>query len=66
MTQRQPDLQPTPPQRDAAGADHKKATREAFDQAVAQAIAGQMPTSGPLVDTFGRVHTDLRISLTDR
>lgn len=25
-----------------------------------------MPTSGPLVDTFGRVHTDLRISLTDR
>ncbi|HEX7323023.1 MAG TPA: GTP 3',8-cyclase MoaA [Mycobacterium sp.] len=25
-----------------------------------------MPTSGPLVDTFGRIHTDLRISLTDR
>ncbi|MEO8815835.1 MAG: GTP 3',8-cyclase MoaA [Mycobacterium sp.] len=25
-----------------------------------------MPTSGPLVDTFGRVHTDVRISLTDR
>nr|WP_046319370.1 GTP 3',8-cyclase MoaA [Mycobacterium sp. UM_Kg1] len=25
-----------------------------------------MPTSGPLVDSFGRVHTDLRISLTDR
>ncbi|EHI11913.1 GTP 3',8-cyclase MoaA [Mycolicibacterium thermoresistibile] len=24
------------------------------------------PASGPLVDTFGRVHTDLRISLTDR
>ena len=25
-----------------------------------------MPTSGPLVDSFGRVHTDLRISITDR
>jgi len=25
-----------------------------------------MPTSGPLVDTFGRVHDDLRISVTDR
>ncbi|SDC42700.1 cyclic pyranopterin monophosphate synthase subunit MoaA [Mycolicibacterium neoaurum] len=25
-----------------------------------------MPTSGPLVDTFGRVATDLRVSLTDR
>lgn len=25
-----------------------------------------MPTAGPLVDTFGRVATDLRISLTDR
>ncbi len=25
-----------------------------------------MPTSGPLVDSFGRVHTDLRISVTDR
>jgi cyclic pyranopterin phosphate synthase len=25
-----------------------------------------MPTSGPLVDPFGRVHTDLRISVTDR
>ncbi len=25
-----------------------------------------MPTSGALVDTFGRVHTDLRVSLTDR
>jgi cyclic pyranopterin phosphate synthase len=24
------------------------------------------PTSGPLVDTYGRVHRDLRISLTDR
>ena len=25
-----------------------------------------MPTTGALVDTFGRVHTDLRISVTDR
>ena len=25
-----------------------------------------MPTSGPLIDTFGRVHTDLRLSITDR
>jgi cyclic pyranopterin phosphate synthase len=25
-----------------------------------------MPTSGPLVDQFGRVHTDLRLSVTDR
>jgi cyclic pyranopterin phosphate synthase len=25
-----------------------------------------MPTTGPLVDSFGRVHTDLRISVTDR
>jgi cyclic pyranopterin phosphate synthase len=25
-----------------------------------------MPSSGPLVDTFGRVHDDLRISVTDR
>src|ERR1700752_880385 len=24
------------------------------------------PTSGPLVDTYGRVATDLRVSLTDR
>lgn len=24
------------------------------------------PTSGPLIDTFGRVATDLRVSLTDR
>jgi cyclic pyranopterin phosphate synthase len=26
----------------------------------------QMPRTGPLVDTFGRVATDLRVSLTDR
>jgi len=25
-----------------------------------------MPTSGPLIDSFGRVHTDLRLSVTDR
>ena len=25
-----------------------------------------MPVSGPLLDTFGRVATDLRVSLTDR
>lgn len=25
-----------------------------------------MPLTGPLVDTFGRIHTDLRISVTDR
>lgn len=25
-----------------------------------------MPTTGPLIDTFGRVATDLRVSLTDR
>ncbi|MFN8120782.1 MAG: GTP 3',8-cyclase MoaA, partial [Micropruina glycogenica] len=25
-----------------------------------------MPLAGPLVDTFGRVATDLRVSLTDR
>ena len=26
----------------------------------------EMPTDGPLVDTFGRVASDLRVSLTDR
>ena len=26
----------------------------------------ELPTSGPLLDTHGRVHRDLRISLTDR
>lgn len=29
-------------------------------------VAGSVPTTGPLVDTHGRVHRDLRISLTDR
>ena len=28
--------------------------------------ASPTPADGPLVDTFGRVHTDLRISVTDR
>ncbi len=28
--------------------------------------ADLMPTTGPLVDSFGRVHSDLRISITDR
>ena len=28
--------------------------------------AGEMPVAGPLVDTFGRVHDDIRISVTDR
>ena len=30
------------------------------------ATASGMPTEGPLVDSFGRVHTDLRLSVTDR
>ncbi|HLN05307.1 MAG TPA: GTP 3',8-cyclase MoaA, partial [Acidimicrobiales bacterium] len=29
-------------------------------------VARSMPVTGPLVDTFGRVHDDLRISVTDR
>jgi cyclic pyranopterin phosphate synthase len=32
---------------------------------VQRPVAG-MPTAGPLVDTFGRIATDLRVSLTDR
>ncbi len=31
-----------------------------------KAVARTMPREGPLVDTFGRVHDDLRISVTDR
>lgn len=61
MTLRQPGLR-TPPRVDAADTDR----RNAFHEAVERAITEPMPTSGPLVDTFGRVHTDLRISLTDR
>ena len=30
------------------------------------AVAEPMPTTGPLIDTFGRIHTDLRLSVTDR
>jgi cyclic pyranopterin phosphate synthase len=30
------------------------------------AVLGSMPTDGPLIDSFGRVHDDLRISVTDR
>jgi GTP 3',8-cyclase len=30
------------------------------------AIFESMPTDGPLVDAFGRIHNDLRISVTDR
>ena len=33
---------------------------------VATAALRPAPTDGPLVDTFGRVATDLRVSLTDR
>lgn len=32
----------------------------------AEVLPAEMPRSGPLVDTFGRVATDLRVSLTDR
>jgi cyclic pyranopterin phosphate synthase len=32
----------------------------------AEDFPAEMPLSGPLVDTFGRVATDLRVSLTDR
>jgi GTP 3',8-cyclase len=30
------------------------------------ALATVMPTEGPLIDRYGRVHTDMRISVTDR
>ena len=32
----------------------------------ASAVAQTMPLEGPLVDSYGRVHDDLRISVTDR
>ncbi|MGV0625978.1 GTP 3',8-cyclase MoaA [Mycolicibacter minnesotensis] len=44
----------------------RQASPPAAPRGVDAADAGPMPTRGPLVDTFGRVHTDLRISLTDR
>ena len=31
-----------------------------------EAVPADVPTAGPLLDTFGRVATDLRVSLTDR
>ncbi len=31
-----------------------------------RSVLSEMPTDGPLVDQFGRVHDDLRISVTDR
>jgi GTP 3',8-cyclase len=31
-----------------------------------RAIAAEVPTDGPLLDTYGRTATDLRVSLTDR
>ncbi|HEY1213167.1 MAG TPA: GTP 3',8-cyclase MoaA, partial [Bryobacteraceae bacterium] len=33
---------------------------------LAPAPVSSPPFSGPLIDTFGRVHSDLRISVTDR
>ena len=34
--------------------------------AVTPAVPGDMPVDGPLVDPYGRVHDDLRLSVTDR
>jgi cyclic pyranopterin phosphate synthase len=34
--------------------------------AIRRGPAPEMPRTGPLVDGFGRVHTDLRVSVTDR
>ncbi|MGA7050972.1 MAG: radical SAM protein, partial [Mycobacterium sp.] len=31
-----------------------------------RAVSADMPTHGPLLDSYGRVATDLRVSLTDR
>ena len=36
------------------------------DKPEPKAAPAGMPVSGPLVDTFGRIATDLRVSLTDR
>ena len=36
------------------------------DSAAGHDAYESMPTEGPLVDRYGRVHTDLRISVTDR
>jgi GTP 3',8-cyclase len=37
-----------------------------YDAKADPTVRRDSPTSGPLVDTFGRIATDLRISLTDR
>ena len=47
----------------------KVTSRSEFDARTAilsQRDGGPMPLEGPLVDRYGRVHSDLRISLTDR
>jgi cyclic pyranopterin phosphate synthase len=36
------------------------------DERVVAGQAREVPTAGPLLDTYGRVATDLRVSLTDR
>jgi GTP 3',8-cyclase len=41
-------------------------TRRRAVSAATEQTTDQMPQSGPLVDRHGRVHTDLRISVTDR
>ena len=52
--------------------EHQAAGRLGAVEAVPITISSRppaalsMPTTGPLVDSFGRVHTDLRISVTDR
>ena len=43
-----------------------RATREAPTTNATELSKLSMPLSGPLVDRYGRVHSDLRISLTDR
>jgi cyclic pyranopterin phosphate synthase len=42
------------------------ALRRRADVAAADAASASSATSGPLIDTHGRVHRDLRVSLTDR
>jgi cyclic pyranopterin phosphate synthase len=52
--------------------EHQMTTKLEPLQAVPVAISpvrpvtSSMPTTGPLIDSFGRVHTDLRVSVTDR
>ena len=47
---------PTVPGRFAGSTDGRDAAGQALE----------VPTAGPLLDTYGRVATDLRVSLTDR